>query len=236
MLKITNKIKFNKIFLPLFLFILGVVVFSSVAVNQLYLRKQFGSEEKVTKQQDTFDSKEGENGEVAGVQEELNTESPTSTLTVKKQVTPTNKPEVKSDSNGQSNNNSNQNSNNSGNTTTVVVVTATSAPTNTPIPTYTPTPISPTPTPDNSPFDASITCNYSGSNFSYEIQANKPITNCSVSYSSTCNIAPNSDNSCNCSGNTCSSFCNKFEGSNPVSAEFTVEGSNGETKTLSCNP
>lgn len=127
---------------------------------------------------------------------------------------------------------SNLNSNSS-NTTTVIVVTATPAPTNTPIPTNTPTPIPPTPTPDNSPFDASISCNYSGSNVSYEIQANKPITSCSGDWSRGCMIEPNGG--CICNGNTCSSFCNNASGQ-PASIVLTIGSSSGETKQLSCNP
>lgn len=66
--------------------------------------------------------------------------SPTPT-TFKKQTTPTNKPEVKSDSNAQNNNPSSSSNNGNNNITTVIVVTATPAPTNTLLPTATQAPI-----------------------------------------------------------------------------------------------
>ena len=100
-----RSIKLNKKYLPLFLLVFGVVVFSSVAVNQLYLGKKAEKNEETTYQQNISGSEENGTGEVAGVQEESGVESsPTPTLS-KKQTAPTNKPEVKSDSNQQSNNN-----------------------------------------------------------------------------------------------------------------------------------
>lgn len=176
MFNFIKKFKFDKKYLPILLFVSGVIVFSGVAFDQLYLSKKSEKEEKISQQQDSLNSKEGEIGEVAGVQEQLNAEeSPTLQPTVKKQATPTNKPEVKSDSNGQSNNNSNQNSDsNSSNTTTIVIVTATPAPTNSPVPTSTPTPISLTPTPDSSPFEASARMD--GNNVI--IETNKLLSRC----------------------------------------------------------
>ena len=70
----------NKKYLYLYLFLLGVLVFGGVAINQFHLGSKSVKSETISQQKDSLDEKDIVNGEVAGAQSDNEgTFSPTPT-------------------------------------------------------------------------------------------------------------------------------------------------------------
>jgi hypothetical protein len=215
----------NKKYLPYLSLVSGVVVFGGVAIKHLYLSNRYEETGKVSQQSNSSGSENLEKeGEVAGFQydHEEDFESITPSISKTKYVSPTTKPEVKSNTDEKPNN---QNGGSNKKTTIEerVVVEVTAAPNPTSIPTQIPSP-SPTPTPDLRPFEASS----SRDGNKAIVTANKIIAECSFTTSSPSgNLSINSNDKAN-GTNTC-----EVDLSNSGwSYSITVKSESGETKTF----